>query len=121
MDTHQLTTIFCEIDDFCKELDRYGGLLIGQAKGQRGPRGSLAISEVMTILILFQMIRYRDFKTFYEQFLQRYWRSYFPRLPGYHHFISLIKRAISSQPDPFTRLIFSVRDFSCKARWDMKR
>ncbi len=94
--THQLTTIFCEIDDFCKELDKYihHRLLPGQIKGRRGPACSLTISEIMTILVMFQMVRFRDFKTFYEGFLQPYWRSYFPHLPGYHHFISLIKRVI---------------------------
>jgi hypothetical protein len=94
--THQLTTVFCEIDDFCKELDKYAQhhLLPGKIKGWRGPACSLAISEIMTILVMFQMVRFRDFKIFDEGFLQPYWRSYFPRLPGYHHFISLIKRAI---------------------------
>lgn len=93
---HQLVVIFCEMDDFCKEFDKYvqHRLLTGPVKGRRGPESSLAMSEIMTILVMFQMVRFRDFKTFYEGFLQRYWRSYFPRLPGYHHFISLIKRAI---------------------------
>jgi hypothetical protein len=37
--THQLVSIFCEIDDFCKELDNYlsGKLLTGPSKSQRGP------------------------------------------------------------------------------------
>ena len=73
--THQLTTIFCEIDDFCKELDQYiqHSLLPGQNKSRRGPACSLAMSEIMTILVMFQMVRFRDFKTFYEGFLQPYW------------------------------------------------
>lgn len=94
--THQLISIFCEIDDFCKELDNYlsGKLLTGPTKNQRGPECCLSISEIMTILILFQSTRFRDFKNFYQGFVTRYWHDYFPSLPSYARFIVLIKRAI---------------------------
>lgn len=93
---HQLVDIFCEIDDFCKELACYGKhyLLPGAAKGRRGPKQSLAISEIMTLLIMFQHIRYRDFKTFYCGWVQRYWQQAFPRLPSYQRFVELMKQAI---------------------------
>ncbi len=48
----------------------------------------------MTIQILFQMVGYRNFKTFYTAFLQQYWRHYFPNLPGYTRFVELISRSI---------------------------
>jgi len=69
-------------------------LLAGRAKGRRGPACSLSISEIMTIQILFQMIGYRNFKTFYTSFLQQYWKEYFLNLPSYQRFIELIGRAI---------------------------
>ena len=49
MDVRQLVSIFCQIDDFCKELDQYSGdyLLTGPSKGKRGPAGGLAVSEIM--------------------------------------------------------------------------
>src|ERR1700761_5262246 len=96
MNEHQLIAIFCEIDDFCKDLDKNmpQPLLSGPSKGARGPQCSLSISEIMTIEILFQMIGYRNFKTFYCGFLQKYWRNYFPNLPSYTRFIELISRAI---------------------------
>lgn len=92
----QLVTIFCEIDDFCKELDKNmsQSLLQGPTKGRRGPACSLSISEIMTIKILFQMIGYRNFKTFYCSFLQVYWKHYFPELPSYTRMVELIHRAI---------------------------
>ena len=94
--THQLISIFCEIDDFCKELDNYfsGKLLTGPTKSQRGPECRLSISEIMTILILFQSTRFRDFKNFYQGFVSRYWHDYFPSLPSYARFIVLMKRVI---------------------------
>lgn len=93
---HQLTAIFCEIDDFCKELNKNisQSLLTSPAKGNRGPECCLSISEIMAIQILFQMIGYRNFKTFYTAFLQIYWKKYFPKLPSYHRFVELMSRAI---------------------------
>ena len=96
MDIHQLIVIFCEIDDFCKELEKYTQhrLLSGTKQGKPGPTCFLAISEIMTILVMFQMTGFRNFKTFYRGFLQNYWHIYFPHLPGYPHFVTLMKRAI---------------------------
>ena len=91
----QLIRIFCDIDEFCKELDNYTKhkLLSGPTKSPRGPSCQLALSEVMTILVMFHFIRFRDFKTFYSH-MQSYWRSYFPKLPSYNRFIELIPRTI---------------------------
>lgn len=96
MDMRRLVGIFCQIDDFCKELDDYSQhyLLAGPAKGKRGPPGGLAVSEIMTILVMFQMSRFRDFKNFYTGFLSVYHKSYFPQLPSYERFISIMNRAI---------------------------
>jgi hypothetical protein len=93
---HQLISIFCEMDDFCKEFSTHTRthLLSGPSKGQRGPECALSTSEIMTILIMFQMVRFRDFKTFYSGFLNVYWQAYFPHLPSYNRFIELISRAI---------------------------
>lgn len=93
---HQLVSIFCEIDDFCKELDKNmsQSLLSGPTKGRRGPPCCLSISEIMTLQILFQMIGYRNFKTFYTGFLEIYWKGYFPQLPSYQRFVELMARAL---------------------------
>ena len=92
---NQLTCIFCEIDDFCKEFDKNikQQLLPGPDPETRGPAPGLSISEVMTILIMFHNIRFRDFKTFYS-FVERYWKKDFPTLPSYPRFISIMNRAI---------------------------
>lgn len=96
MDMHQLISIFCEIDDFCNELDKHSEhyMLAGPTKGNRGPACGLSISEIMTILVMFQMSRFRDFKNFYTGFLCFYHRCYFPNLPSYGRFVNLINRAI---------------------------
>ncbi len=48
----------------------------------------------MTILTMFQMMHFRNFKAFYEGFLRLYWQPYFPHLPSYPRFVTLMKRAI---------------------------
>lgn len=68
--------------------------LTGPSKGRRGPACCLSISEIMTVQILFQMVGYRNFKTFYTSFLQIYWKQYFPRLPSYQRFVELTHRAL---------------------------
>ena len=96
MDIHQLTDIFCQIDDFCNTLDAYTQdyMLTGPMKGKRGPSCGLAVSEIMTILLMFQSSRMRDFKNFYIGLLYRYYKGYFPLLPCYVRFIQLMQRAI---------------------------
>jgi hypothetical protein len=49
----QLVSIFCEIDDFCKELDKNmpQPLLTSPTKGRRGPNCCLSVSEIMTIQV----------------------------------------------------------------------
>lgn len=94
---HQLTTIFCQIDDFCNEFDKHSAQFLLPApttSHQHGPAGGLAMSEIMTILILFHMIRFRDFKTFYCGYVQAYCRREFPGLPSYERFIAIMNRAI---------------------------
>ena len=95
MTERQLVSIFCEIDDFCKELDRNisQSLLTNSNKGKRGPKSCLSVSEIMFVQILFQMIGYRNFKTFYV-FLETYWKKYFPKLPSYQRFVELMSRTI---------------------------
>lgn len=92
---HQLTTIFCEIDDFCNELDsqiKKGALPAPTGfSNTRGPQCSIHDSEIMVILIAFQMSGFRNFKNFYL-FVQQAWCSYFPRLPSYQRMIELMKR-----------------------------
>lgn len=96
MDAHQLTDIFCEIDDFCNMLDAHTEhyMLTGPMRAKRGPACGLALSEIMTLLIMFQSSRVRDFKNFYIGHLCFYYKGYFPKLPCYERFISLMQRAI---------------------------
>jgi hypothetical protein len=86
-----LLELFCHVDDFCqcfvpgREQER---LTSGQR--QRRREGQLCVSEIMTIMIYFHQMRYRDFKTYYTQFVQGYLRSEFPTLVIYNRFLELL-------------------------------
>ena len=84
--------IFCQVHDFWKEFQaEWAKVLIENKRRQRRRAGSLCLSEVMTIVILFHFSRYRTFKDYYhQQVLQRY-RPYFPRLVSYNRFIELMQ------------------------------
>lgn len=98
MDMNQLTRIFCELDDFCKELNQHmaGNLLpspLGVAR-QRGPACCLSDSEIMMIVILFQSSCWRNFKNYYIHFLCVHYKTAFPNLPSYNRFIEIMNRVI---------------------------
>ena len=96
MDYTQLTSIFCQIDDFCKEFDTYIShyLLVDSTRnsGARGPSCCLNNSEIMTILVFFQSSGWRHFKGFYNHFIKIYFKDAFPTLPSYQRFIEIMKR-----------------------------
>ena len=91
----QLISTFCRIDDFCiihEKQQQYKA--ISYNKFRTGPKASLSLSEIMTILIMYQILQYRNFKSFYNDFLCEYWNSFFPNLPSYTRFVELIPQAL---------------------------
>jgi len=83
-------TIFCEIDDFCREFEpKFNQQLLAQSERQRIKPSRLSRSEVMTILVLFQRSGFRDLKRFYTKLVSRYWQADFPDLLSYNRFVEL--------------------------------
>lgn len=65
------------------------------AAGRRRKRATrLSMSEIMTIVILFQQSGYRTFKAFYTQHVQVTLRAEFPGLVSYNRFVELLPRVI---------------------------
>ena len=52
--------------------------------------GQLSVSEVMTIMIHFHQSRYRHFKAYYTQYVQKHLHREFPRLVSYERFVGLM-------------------------------
>ncbi|MCI0473264.1 MAG: IS982 family transposase, partial [Ignavibacteria bacterium] len=67
VNTHNITEIFCEIDDFVQEFEKFQNnrsLESGKEK-IRNRQSKLNTSEIMTIMVLFHLYGYRNLKTFY--------------------------------------------------------
>jgi hypothetical protein len=89
--------IFCEIDDFCKvffpQFER-GLLPSPNAKRQRAV--SMSASEIMTIVVLFHLSHYRDFKNFYLDYVQRQMSDCFPKALSYNRFVEVQGRVFAA-------------------------
>lgn len=80
-----LTELFCYIDDFCKEFEPqwYRKMI-----GEKVFKCDLTMSEVLTILVVFQFSGFKTFKYFYF-FLQLERKNDFPKLLSYSRFIEI--------------------------------
>lgn len=91
-----ITELFCFIDDFEKGIGEE--VKSHQLTNRIYPRNltrtpSLTNSEIMTILLMFQESPCRNFKYFYQSYLQLYLPE-FPKLPCYDRFITLMPRVL---------------------------
>ena len=91
--------MFCDVDDFCKKLERY---YINHLIPESGTHKKLilctsehlALSEIMTIVIYFHLSHYRTFKHYYKELVCNGLREYFPKLVSYNRFVELMKEAL---------------------------
>lgn len=90
-----LTELFCIIDDFCKIfLPKWNKILIKNGVKSRCRQTKLTMREIMTILILFHQSGFRNFKTFYTQYVCANLNEEFPHLLSYSRFVTLIPSAL---------------------------
>ncbi|MEK7306055.1 MAG: IS982 family transposase [Nitrospirota bacterium] len=93
----KLIEIFCKVDDFCKKISSATeqGLKQISSKKHRNRKGKLSMSEIITILIFYQLYGAEDFKHFYLNTLKRHYQKDFPDLVSYARFVRLIPRALT--------------------------
>lgn len=86
-----IVSVFCDIDDFCRAWEPTWQRHQLRAGGKTRHRpNSLALSEVMTLLVLFHASHYRTLKHFYLDHVRPHWRREFPGLPSYTRFVELV-------------------------------
>lgn len=91
-----IVQLFIDCDDFCHEfvpeLNAQQPRLNDGKKHRRRESG-LTVSEVMTILILFQTSGFRNFKTYYTEHVCAHLRKEFPGLVSYQRMVELQSQA----------------------------
>ena len=89
----QLIAVFCEIDDFCKEYNsnfvRGKNQITGEAPAIS--RTSMALSEIMTITVMYHLSHYKEFKWYYIEKVRGDWKEYFPKLLSYNRFVEIMQ------------------------------
>src|SRR5690554_5058879 len=85
----KITQIFCSIDDFCKDfVPNWQNYLISNGK-KRNRKSNLCLSEIITIQVLFHVSGYRNFKTFYLDYVCKFLTKEFPNLVSYNRMVEL--------------------------------
>jgi hypothetical protein len=93
--TMSLLELYCHVDDFCQVFEpQWRQSLLQQGTIQRMRQAPLSTSEIMSIMIHFHQARYRDFKTYYTEYMQVYLRDAFPQLVSYTRFVELMARVL---------------------------
>lgn len=86
-----LTEIFCAIDDFCKQFEQeQAKYLLSNPSRKRQKPCQMALSEVMTIIVMFHYSHYRTFKDFYLHSILTHHKQDFPKALSYNRFVELM-------------------------------
>lgn len=90
-----LVHVFTIVDDFCLQFEKEWNKksLSKKISLKCGPKCHLSTSEIMTILISFQVSESRNFKGFYSSLIQNHKRE-FPHLVSYSRFVTIAKSAL---------------------------
>ena len=95
----QITTIFVQIDDFCKEFDlQIKNLKLNAAadnKKRRNRSCLMSDSEIITIMIGFHLGAHKTFKHYYKEIVCGYWKDLFPKSLSYNRFVELQQRSFA--------------------------
>ena len=86
--------VFCDVDDFCKEYERYCMHSLMMEKQRIIPKTRMALSEIMTILIMYHLSGYRTFKWYYTKYVMVYQKKNYPDLVSYNRFVEIMKYAL---------------------------
>ncbi len=90
-----LLELYCHVDAFCQVfLPHWDQQLRAHRQRTRRRPGQLAPSEVMTILIHFHQVRFRDFKTYYLVYVLGHLHREFPHAVSYQRFVELIPSTV---------------------------
>ena len=96
-DILMLISIFCDVDDFCKQFEpQWRKFLIENlsSRKKRTRKTELTLSEAITIVVMFHKTGYRTFKDYYSRYVISFLKPYFPKTLSYSRFIHLMKTCL---------------------------
>jgi hypothetical protein len=87
--------LFCHVDAFCHTcVPQWEQELPAQGQRARRRTGQLAMRDVMTIIIHFHQMRFRDFKPSYVVYVRGHLCRAFPHAVRYQRFVELMPTAL---------------------------
>jgi hypothetical protein len=92
---NQILPLFSDIDDFCQSFEpAFKVKQLESGLRQRQRQTTLALSEVMTLIVWFQQSGFRTFKAYYLKEVCQHLRDEFPHLVSYNRFLELMPSAL---------------------------
>jgi hypothetical protein len=92
---NDILPLFSDIDDFCLTFEpTFKAKLLESGTLRRQRKSTLALSEILTIIVWFHQSSYRNFKDFYLKEVSLHLREEFPQLVSYNRFIELMPLAL---------------------------
>jgi hypothetical protein len=90
-----LHQVFCAADDFCIQyLPEWNQRRLETGDKKRHKAKCLCESELITVVVYYQLSGYRTFKWFYVRYLLLYGREKIPCLPSYKGFVELMAEVL---------------------------
>ncbi len=86
--------IFCDTDDFCKAYEEYCRNKLLMDKEEVVPRTRMSLSEIMTILIMYHLSGYKNFKWYYTKHVMIHQKKDYPDIVSYNRFVEIMKFAL---------------------------
>lgn len=93
--------LYSFIDDFCKIYSEYERKRLLPTSKKRNRAISMALSEIMTIMVMYHTSHAKNFKYFYKTYIEYIHKDDFPRALSYNRFVEIIPRLFM----PFNILI----------------
>ena len=90
----KVTDIFCIADEFCKNFEKTTKNFILGRPSRRPP--TMSDSEIISILLLFQISGFKCFKHYYIFYVQKHMQDDFPKTVSYNRFVELSQSVIMS-------------------------
>jgi len=96
-----ITELYSFIDDFCTIYSEYEKNKLLPSQKQRNRSCQMALSEQITIMIMFHSSHAKNFKYFYKTYIEYIHQNDFPNALSYSRFVGLMPRLFM----PFNILI----------------